>query len=154
LDKVHSGYYGSFFQLNPEFATFCQRAWFRYFKLPLDSLEDDRRIIFEFLRAHYFQCKWFEVYDFVEFVADNYPFSDKKSFVTACNIALQTEMSAYRLVDGKITQITAEEEIAEIEEAIHGGVSPVRTHLGEHLNFFLTLPSECVSLNPPVFEDI
>jgi hypothetical protein len=42
-------------------------------------------------------------------------------------------MSAYRLVDGKIVRITAEEEIAEIEEAVHGGASPVRTHLGRAL---------------------
>jgi len=133
LDKVHTEPYGSVFRSNPEFATFCQRIWFRYFKLPLDTLEDNRSFIFENLRTHYFKCNWFEVYDFVEFVAENYPFRDEESFISACNIALQTEMSAYRLVDGKIVRITAEEEIAEIEEAVHGGASPVRTHLGRAL---------------------
>ena len=42
-------------------------------------------------------------------------------------------MSAYRFVDGVITQITDEQEIAEIEQAIEASKSPVSKHLRRSL---------------------
>lgn len=48
-----------------------------------------------------------------------------------CNLVLKRELSAYRLVGNKITQITSEEEITEIEEALEATTSLeyVKTHL-------------------------
>jgi hypothetical protein len=65
----------------------------------------------------------------LEFAAENFPYQDRESFVATCNISLQTEMSAYRLVNEKIVRITAQEEISEIEEAIQSGKDPIRIHL-------------------------
>lgn len=124
-DKVlsHYGLSG-----NHEVQLLCQRLWFSYYKLPLDTLGDDWWKIHTYLRKYFFECRWFEIYNFLEFVADNFPF-DVEKFIAACNHALKREMSAYRFVDGKITGITAEEEIAEIENAIESGTKPVQTHL-------------------------
>jgi hypothetical protein len=68
-------------------------------------------------------------YNFIEFVVENNPYDNDGAFAQACNSALTKEMSAYRLVDGKITRITEEEQISEIEEAINIANGPVRTHL-------------------------
>lgn len=128
-DKVQRPVYGSLFECNPEIEILCKRIWFSYFKLPLDTLKNDWRFIYEKLRAYYFGCEWFEVYDFVEFTAGNYPFGDNESFIGACNVTLKREISAYRFVDGKVTRITNEEEISAIEDATKICKEPVQIHL-------------------------
>jgi len=52
-----------------------------------------------------------------------------------CNSILE-EVSGYHFVEGKITQITSEEEISEIEEALEIPLKPVRTHLENALKLF------------------
>jgi predicted DNA-binding protein YlxM (UPF0122 family) len=121
--------FSSMFGGNPRFKALCDLIWFSYFKLPLDTLKDDWTFVYEQLRGYYFECEWFELYDFVEFVADNYQYDDRANFIDACNGALKTEMSAYRFVDGSITRITDEEEISAIEDAINTGKDPVQAHL-------------------------
>jgi hypothetical protein len=131
-DKVHTlGYpYGhTFFEINREMELFCRQLWTRYWKIRLDMLEDDWPNVFSEIQQHFYGCKWFEVYDFLEFVASNYPFDTKTAFLTACNKTLQEEGTAYRLVNGLITQITDESEIAEIESALQHQPGPVQTHL-------------------------
>ena len=128
-DRVLHSDYSTVFDSNNWFKVFCQRFWFDYFKLPLDRLNNDWKFIYDRFRKYYFECEWFEVYDFLEFTAAKLPEVYREAFVVACNRSLQTEMSAYRFVNGQIVRITTEEEIAEIEEAIQGRNDPVRIHL-------------------------
>jgi hypothetical protein len=114
--------------------TLFKRIWHSYFKWPLDSLDDYYPQTYKTIREHFFNSEWYEVYDFVEFVAQNYPDKRKegnKKFMEACNSILGRELSAYRFVGGRITQITSEEEISEIEEALRipEPIMNVRTHL-------------------------
>jgi len=53
-----------------------------------------------------------------------------------CNSVLERELSAYRFVEGKITQITTEAEVSEIEEAleISKPSKAVNTHLKRALD--------------------
>ena len=119
---------------NQEIASLCQSLWFNYFKKPLDQLSNDWTKVLAYLRQYFFDCKWYEVYDFIEFVANNYERYDfKGQFIPACNHLLQKEMSAYRFVDGLITRITEEHEIAEIEQAIQASRGPVSKHLRRSL---------------------
>jgi len=107
-----------------------------YFKKPTDTLGDKWLPICSQLRDHFFRCPWNEVYDFIEFVADNYPDEYENSkFMTYCNSILERELSAYRFVGGRITQITSEEEIVEIEEALGKGPKTVNIHLKTALAF-------------------
>ena len=114
--------------------TLFKRIWHSYFKWPLDTLEDHYPRTYKTIRGYLFKCEWYEVYDFVEFVAQNYPDATKelnKKFMDACNSILERELSAYRFVGGRITEITSEEEISEIEEALRipDALRNVRTHL-------------------------
>jgi len=106
--------------------------WLNYFKNTYDAMDIWWRTVYKILREYYFECEWHEVYDFIEFVANNYPDEDKKvnqKFMDFCNTILERELSAYRFVGGVITQITSEEEIEEIEKALEVPLKPVNTHL-------------------------
>jgi hypothetical protein len=115
---------------NENLRSLCQKLWLNFYKLPLDTLPDDWGKINEYLRKFFFSCKWYEVYDFVEFVAQSHPENNRNAqFVEAANIFLEREVSAYRFVDGRIVKITAKEEIESIEAASTNENGPVQEHL-------------------------
>jgi hypothetical protein len=71
-----------------------------------------------------------EVYDFVEFIANNHPVDTyRDQFIQSCNAVLEKEVSAYRFVNGVITRITGQVEINEIDLALEKARDPVRTQL-------------------------
>jgi hypothetical protein len=109
---------------------FCQRLYHNYFKLPLDTIPGDWREVFSKLRKYHFSCEWYEVYDLIEFVAHSFshPKFKDKEFIRACNDVLESEMSAYRFIDGKVAPITDRREIEQIESAAGIGGS-VALHL-------------------------
>lgn len=111
------------------------KLWFEYFKQPVDTMPHRCCDAVSEIRNYFFSCEWYEVYDFVEFVADNYPVEkDNERFTRFCNHVLEHELSAYRFVEGKITKITTDTEIAEIEEASEASSAPVATHLKRALD--------------------
>lgn len=93
--------------------------WVHYFKIPIDTLPYGRSDAYKELKTYFFKCQWDEVYDFIEFVAKSYPNDSlNEQFMDMCNKVLKREVSAYRFLGSQIVRITAEEEIAEIEEAL------------------------------------
>lgn len=122
----------SFFETSPAGRKLFTRLWLYYWKLPIDTLRDDWNAVLGKTRLYFFECEWFEAYDFVEFIAQNYPsypFTDEAAFVRAVNSTLTRECAACRLVNGSFVKITAEEEISEIESALAGAKGPVQIHL-------------------------
>jgi hypothetical protein len=91
------------------------------------------------IKQRYFAGSWSEKYDFIEFVASCDLAIDEGlsrkwlggDFRKACNEALVKHISAYRLIEGFITRITSDEEIAAMEQALgRGGIfDPVAEHL-------------------------
>jgi hypothetical protein len=128
-----SGMYGGYFlssASNRDLKVLCDRLWFHFFKKPLDELDTDWTKVLKQLRHFFFSCQWYEVYDFVEFVADNYRDDQfTRSFQEACNEVLQREVSAYRFVDGLVAPVTDHEQLDEIERALQRAARPVQTHL-------------------------
>ena len=126
---VYSGYYISE-NSNKELYSFCIELWLNFFKKPLDQLDSNWKKVLEQLRRYFFECEWYEVYDFIEFVANNYKKHQfQESFIKACNDLFEKEMSGYRFVGGMITKITEKEEIQEIEQALESNAGPVSTHI-------------------------
>jgi len=75
--------------------------WHSYFKEPIDTLEDYWSKTYMKIRDYVFKCEWYEVYDFIEFIANNYPDKYNKvnpEFMNFCNSVLERELSAYRFV--------------------------------------------------------
>ena len=113
-------------------ALLIQKLWHNYYKQPLDTMDDSWETIYNEIRNYFFSCKWNEAYDFIEFIVNNYPSNNINSeFIIFCNNILEQELSAYRFVGSKITQITSETEITEIEEALEvsDSLKPVKIHL-------------------------
>jgi hypothetical protein len=92
--------------------------WLHYFKWPVDTVETYWLECHKKLRAYFFAAKWYEVYDFIEFVVQNGPGREKEEFSKLCNHYLERENSAYRFVGDRITEITSAEEISEVEGAL------------------------------------
>lgn len=119
---------------NQELYEFSLCLWLHYFKRPLDTLHYTWPKLKAELREHFFKCEWYEVYDFIEFVARNYEqHAFQEAFIPACNHLLEKEMSAYRFVDGVIVPITDTLELEAIEQALAGSRDPVVEHLGRAL---------------------
>jgi hypothetical protein len=130
---IISGYYLNN-PRNKEIQTLCSKIWFNYFKKPLDTLSDDWDVVFGILRKHFYESNWYNVYDFIEFIGNNYDkYQFKHNFMKACNQILEKEMSAYRFVNGLVTKITDETEASEIEKASNESEGPVKTHLRRSL---------------------
>jgi hypothetical protein len=127
--------YWSYVYFNPHTITsaydFITKIWIDYFKNPLDSLPSNGPGIITIIRKYFFECPWYEVYDFIEFAANNHEIeTTNKSFMERVNYFLEKEVSAYRFVGGKITEITSPEEISEIEEALEKDfLKPVNAHI-------------------------
>jgi hypothetical protein len=112
--------------------TLLNRLWNNYYKKPMDTMPNSWNETYNEIRIYFFTSKWFEVYDFIEFIANEYPGSSYNlTFMVHCNSILKEELSAYRFVGGKIAQITKEEEIVEIEEALNipDSLKPIKIHL-------------------------
>ncbi len=114
-----------------------KKIWIDYFKKPIDILDTNYFNNRQAIRKYFLNCFWWEVYDFIEFIAHNYPENTmNEEFMNTCNEMLKRELSGYRFVGGVITQLTSEEEILEIEEALKVPISQVQTHLNRALELF------------------
>jgi len=51
----------------PQILQFGNWLWRHYFKEPIDTLPNRGGEIHKIIRAYFFKCKWYEVYDFIEF---------------------------------------------------------------------------------------
>ncbi len=79
---------------------------------------------------------WFIVYDLIEFIVLLAP--DKINFDKILNDVLCKELSAYRVVDKFVIQITNDEELNSIDEALNNIVDwkSVETHLKTSISLF------------------
>ena len=109
-----------------------ENIWSGYLKRPVDEIGDFWSPAHKFLKQYFNICKWYEAYDFIEFVSKNYyDDSTNNQFRQNCNKVLECEVSRYRFVGETIAPIISKEEINEVEEALSYGdeLLPVSTHL-------------------------
>jgi hypothetical protein len=108
--------------------------WHDYFKQPIDTMPTWWKDLYEAIRKYFFECEWYEVYDFLEFIIDNYQDEERKEALKeACNSVLERELSAYRFVGTQIIEVTSKEEISEIEQALETPLKTVNAHIGNAL---------------------
>jgi hypothetical protein len=121
-----------------DFEMFFKILWHKYFKLPLDNLNDYFPKTYDRIRKWFFEWEWYEVYDFIEFISQIDCPVNADEFRNFCNNMLERELSGYRFVDKIITEITDENELKEIEDAIKFSkkqkLSGVHSHLKSALS--------------------
>ncbi len=106
--------------------------WNDFLGLGIDSIPHYFKEAVSSVRKLYFNFQWFEVYDFIEFLAQNFPkFLDPDRFCTLCNSVLEEEKSAYRFLRTQLIEITSDVELETIEAAIDTGTQfpGVEAHL-------------------------
>jgi len=105
-----------------EFNDFCLLLWHLHYKLPIDTIPEYYNRSEQFIRDSFYKGQWYETYDLIEFIANINSDSlriDTYQFKEFCNGILEREFSGYRFIDDKISPITNENEIQEIENAIN-----------------------------------
>lgn len=106
--------------------------WTEYLKMPHDTMP---RWFFERtddLRKHFYECKWNQTYDFIEFTAQalNSMRSDLRvSFVQECNRVMERELSGYRFAGDTIVPVTDPVELDEVGDALGSPVQAARDHI-------------------------
>lgn len=109
--------------------------WTEYFKNSLDDLSYRFSNNYPILKKYFFGAKWFEVYDFIEFIINHYDDEQMNyRFTEDCNKVLEREMAGYRLINKRIVSITNHEEISSIESAILESPKPTQEHLKRSLS--------------------
>jgi hypothetical protein len=115
---------------------FILDIWHNFFKKTIDKIPSSIIHVKGEIRAWFFQCEWYEVYDFIEFCTKNNLFNIEL-IISFYNIVLEREVSGYRFVNGLISPITNESEIEEIDQAIDDSKNKnlvgVKTHLENSL---------------------
>jgi len=86
----------------------------------------------KYVKDFFFNDEWFEVFDFIEFLYENFP--DKNvidRLNPLLNSVLEEENSAYKIIDGIVAPLIDEEQIKEIEKALNppDKFAPVREHI-------------------------
>lgn len=103
------------------FETFFKALWHHFYKLRSDTIPYNTDTAQKKIVDMYFSYQWFEVYDFIEFIASMrflFNFFKVDTFVSQCNAVLERENSGYRFLNYQIVPITNELEISQIEETI------------------------------------
>lgn len=132
--KADAGGYYDLRYKNLEIFVLCEAIWTQYFNKPADQFSTSWKVVNAELRNYFFNCEWYEAYDFLEFVAQYFPFeSNKDDFIKSCNEVLEKEMSGYRFVHNTISRVTEATEISTIADALESGNNGVRTHLNRAL---------------------
>jgi len=94
--------------------------------------------VLESVKIPFFEKEWYYKYDFIEFICKLDRVLFHFDWSNTCNFALKQEMAGYRILEDKVVQITSEEEIVEMEEALITSKkwNPVYTHLQEAIEKF------------------
>lgn len=113
------------------FENLVNQLWVHFFKKPIDTIEDLWENCLRSIRGFFFEAEWYQVYDFIEFLAVHAVNDKQQEYINACNFNLERENSAYRFVEGRLVEITSDEEIQSVEQAIENAspYSGVKEHL-------------------------
>lgn len=96
---------------------FSLRLWVFLYKKPVDERPFYTGDTTAYIREKFFSSPWFDVYNFLEFIALD-PWFKSTNYIEFCNKILEKENSWYRFIGNIISPITNTEEMAEIEQAI------------------------------------
>lgn len=131
FEEIYTTYDG--YILSDDWKGFFKVIWFDFYKMPVDEIVYRKNNLERKVREWFFSANCWDVYDFIEYIAQLGGPLDVERFKTFCNEVLEKELSAYRFVGDKLTPVTDKVEIAEIEEAIEKAAKHkfkgVRTHL-------------------------
>jgi hypothetical protein len=134
-------------ETTPAINGLATRIWVHHFNNRMDELDHYLPNLRLKLKEDFINLSWNEMFDILEFIPNNYREDDykggfeneiNKKFYLNANSVLKEHLSAYRFIDKQITEISSEEEISAIEDALQdtNKYKPVKTHLKRALELF------------------
>jgi hypothetical protein len=110
-----------------------RRMWVHYFDASLDNLREfdpyEANGAYGIIKRHFADGKWFEVYDFLEFVVQNWAGDGADEIATGINTILEKQLCAFRFVGRQIAPITDERELEAVDQAASNAPDTVRRHI-------------------------
>lgn len=119
---------------------FSKLIWEDFFEKKIDEIPSyytgsvNTSGVIEYIKNWFISSDWFEKYDLIEFLSKvdnkvNFDFTEK------INVTLKKEVAGYTIINSQITQITSEQEIRTIEDAIQNtsNFSSVEIHINRAL---------------------
>jgi hypothetical protein len=110
-----------------------RRIWVHHFTASLDNLPGfdpyEADGAYGIMKRHFMDAKWFEVYDFLEFVVQNWSGSGEDEIAAGINSILEKELCAFRFIDKQIAPITDELELEVIDQAASNAQDAVKRHI-------------------------
>lgn len=126
-----------YFSPSHGFGPVYKAIWADYFRQPVDELNLGVHDVSSNLRGHILECQWFELYDFLEFMAELYADTYEFGAMTVeLNEILESELSGYRLVGPTIAPITSPAEMDAVAQALDDSsqVAGVQAHLQDAIS--------------------
>jgi hypothetical protein len=123
--------YGSGYKYENDFYRFAAFYWEDYKGRALDELPSPPDFADEI--KNFFQSEeWFEVFNIlrVSYESIGSPI-EREKYINTINKTFEKENVQYRVVGGKITRITDDEEIEEVEKSLQSPFEGVRRHIDE-----------------------
>ena len=122
----------------------CKIIWTDFFDNRIDEIDKfpngkiDIKGVVYYIKKWFFDSEWFEKYDFIEYLSQLDKTQTGTGIEEIFNHTLKNEMSGYRIINSSIVQITSEEEIVAIEDALSytDKYNSVNTHLSSALSYF------------------
>ena len=109
--------------------SYFKNMWDSLFRAPVDSMPDDIEKVAKEVRKFFYGCQWNEVYDFLEFNLASLTATIREPLRACWNASLERDNAAYRIVNDQVTEITNEQELREIDDAIGSPIGAARQHL-------------------------
>jgi hypothetical protein len=103
--------------------------WMLLFKWPTDQLPYGINDAIKIVRDQFYRFLWYEVYDFLEFTAANAPEHLREHVRTYVNSVLRIENAGYRFLGAHIAEISSEEEVSSIVEAMATPIAGANAHI-------------------------
>lgn len=137
IDEIDN--YASSYQESKRAGVF-KYIWENFFELKADEIPSYTNGgvytagMTEYIKEWFLKAEWYEKYDFIEFLSE---LSEtlRLNFTTKVNHTLKRELAGYAIIQNKIVQITSEQEVNAIEDALKysSKYKSVETHLSQAL---------------------
>lgn len=110
-----------------------RRMWVHHFNASLDNLPAfdpyETNGAYGIIKRDLMEGKWFEVYDFLEFVVQNWSGGGVDDIAVGINSILEKQLCGFRFVDKKIVPITDQQELNAIDQAASNAPDSVKRHI-------------------------
>jgi hypothetical protein len=110
-----------------------KQLWVHHYELRIDEIDRHPEGIITKVKDDFLTGDWFKMYDILQFILSNYTnnLGQIDQFVTNINTVLERYLSGYRVLDKQIVDITSEQELESIEDALGDSsrFKPVNLHL-------------------------